>query len=122
MTETFEMSPYQPVIDPLVIGERQFTSRLMLGTGKYKNLDEAKKSITASGCQILTVAVRRAQNSTIQSMGNLITGLDWSKIWLMPNTAGCQTAQEAIRVAFLGREITKNIGFENNNFTKLEVI
>ena len=59
MTETFEMSPYQPVIDPLVIGERQFTSRLMLGTGKYKNLDEAKKSITASGCQILTVAVRR---------------------------------------------------------------
>ena len=41
MTETFEMSPYQPVIDPLVIGERQFTSRLMLGTGKYKNLDEA---------------------------------------------------------------------------------
>ena len=122
MTETFEMFPYQPVIDPLVIGERQFTSRLMLGTGKYKNLDEAKKSITASGCQILTVAVRRAQNSTIQSMGNLITGLDWSKIWLMPNTAGCQTAQEAIRVAFLGREITKNIGFENNNFTKLEVI
>jgi thiazole synthase len=67
------MSPYQPVIDPLVIGERQFTSRLMLGTGKYKNLDEAKKSIAASGCQILTVAVRRAQNSTIQSMGNLIT-------------------------------------------------
>lgn len=108
--------------DPLIIANKQFKSRLMLGTGKYKSLDDAKQSILASECEILTVAVRRAQSSTIQSMGSLITGLDWANLWLMPNTAGCQTAQEAIRVAFLGQEIVKNLGFEDNKFTKLEVI
>jgi thiazole synthase len=122
MVQPVNTNDYNLGIDPLRIGNKQFKSRLMLGTGKYRSLEDAKQSIINSGCQILTVAVRRAQNSTIQSMGSLIHGLDWSQIWLMPNTAGCQTAQEAIRVAFLGREIVKNLGFEDNNFTKLEVI
>ena len=56
------------------------------------------------------------------SIANLINGLEPNKLWLMPNTAGCQTAEEAIRVAFLGREISKNLGFIDNNFIKLEVI
>ena len=121
MITTSEINVYNPELDLLTIDKKFFTSRLMLGTGKYRNFREAKQSIIASDCEILTVAVRRAQNSTIESMGNLITGLD-SRIQLMPNTAGCQTSQEAIRVAFLGREICKNLGFDNNTFTKLEVI
>ena len=105
--------------DPLIIAHKRFQSRLMLGTGKYRNFKEAKESIDASGCEILTVAVRRAQNASTAGIHSLLGGLDWEKIWLMPNTAGCQTAEEAIRVAFLGREICKNLGYQDNNFIKL---
>ena len=108
--------------DNLVIAGQQFSSRLMLGTGKYKNFHEANEAISASGCEILTVAVRRAQNSSVESIDNLLESLDWRKIWLMPNTAGCQTSEQAIRLAFLGREILKNLNYTDNNFIKLEVI
>jgi thiazole synthase len=108
--------------DPLIISDRQFSSRLMLGTGKYKNFQEAKTSILLSGCEILTVAVRRAQSSTVDGIDKLLNNLDWTKIWLMPNTAGCQTSEQAIRLAFLGREIIKNLNYTNNSFLKLEVI
>src|SRR6056297_308904 len=122
MIQTLETKSSATERDSLLIDNKQFNSRLMLGTGKYRSFETAKKSILSSGCEILTVAVRRAQSSTVQSMGSLITGLDWSKIWLMPNTAGCQTAQDSIRVSFLGREIVKHLGFEDNRFIKLEVI
>jgi len=108
--------------DPLIIGHKKFLSRLMLGTGKYQSFREAKESILVSGCEILTVAVRRAQSSNVEGINNLLNGLDWSKIWLMPNTAGAQTAEEAVRLAFMGREILKNLNYTNNNFIKLEVI
>lgn len=108
--------------DVLVIGEKNFHSRLMLGTGKYRNFQEAQASITASGCEILTVAVRRAQSMNVDGISKLFNMLDWNKIWLMPNTAGCQTAEEAIRCAFLGREIVKNLDYDDNQFIKLEVI
>ena len=108
--------------DPLIIGNQQFSSRLMLGTGKYKNFQEAQNAITASGCEILTVAVRRAQSSNVEGIDKLLNTLDWTKIWLMPNTAGCQTSEQAIRLAFLGREILKNLNYVDNNFLKLEVI
>ena len=108
--------------DPLIIANRQFSSRLMLGTGKYKNFQEAKSAINSSGCEILTVAVRRAQNSNVEGIDKLLSSLDWTKIWLMPNTAGCQTSEQAIRLAFLGREILKNLNYVDNNFLKLEVI
>ena len=91
----------------------------MLGTGKYKNFQEAKDAILASNCEILTVAVRRAQTSSVESIDKLLETLDWKKIWLMPNTAGCQTAEQAIRLAFLGREISKNLNYPDNNFIKL---
>lgn len=93
--------------DNLVISGRSFSSRLMLGTGKYKNFQEANEAILASNCEILTVAIRRAQNSSVDSIDKLLETFDWTKIWLMPNTAGCQTAEQAIRLAFLGREILK---------------
>ena len=78
-------------------------------------------SVEQSGCQIVTVAVRRVQTKAPGHEG-LAEALDWSKIWMLPNTAGCQTAEEAIRVARLGREMAKLLGQEDNNFIKLEVI
>jgi thiazole synthase len=107
--------------DPLVIAGRTFTSRLMTGTGKYRNFEQMRQSIAASGCQIVTVAVRRVQTNAPGHEG-LAEALDWRQIWMLPNTAGCQTAEEAIRVARLGREMAKLLGQEENNFVKLEVI
>ena len=106
---------------PLIIAGKSFKSRLMTGTGKYRHIQEMQQSVTASGCQIVTVAVRRVQTNAPGHEG-LAEALDWSKIWMLPNTAGCQTAEEAIRVARLGREMAKLLGQEDNNFVKLEVI
>lgn len=108
--------------DMLCIGNKFFKSRLMLGTGKYKNLQQAKNSISNSECSIVTVAIRRAQYAKNLGKSNLIDGLNWKKLWLLPNTAGCYNAEDAIRVAILGREIAKKIGQTENSFIKLEVI
>ncbi len=106
---------------PLIIAGKTFQSRLMTGTGKYRSIEEMQQSIVASECQIVTVAVRRVQTKAAGHEG-LAEALDWQKIWMLPNTAGCQTAEEAIRVARLGREMAKLLGQEDNNFVKLEVI
>ncbi|MEL6321435.1 MAG: glycine oxidase ThiO [Cyanobacteria bacterium J06626_14] len=105
----------------LVIAGRAFRSRLMTGTGKYQNFDHMHGAIAASGCQIVTVAVRRVQTQAPGHEG-LAEALDWTQLWMLPNTAGCKTADEAIRVARLGREMAKLLGQEDNNFVKLEVI
>lgn len=107
--------------DVLTIAGRTFQSRLMTGTGKYRSLEEMQASLAASGCEIVTVAVRRVQTNAPGHVG-LAEAIDWSKIWMLPNTAGCQTAEDAIRVARLGREMAKLLGQEDNNFVKLEVI
>ena len=96
-------------------------SRLFTGTGKYPNLEVMQKSLLFSKCQMVTVAVRRVQSSATGHQG-LMENIDWSKYWMLPNTAGCENAEEAIRVARLGRELAKLAGQENNNFVKLEVI
>nr|QCI07350.1 thiamine biosynthesis protein G [Leiomenia cribrosa] len=106
----------------LLIGHKSFTSRLMLGTGKYRNFQESRESIEASGACIVTVAIRRAQQAKSMGYINLIDGLNWNKLWLLPNTAGCKTVEEAIRIATLGREMAKRLGQMDNNFVKLEVI
>nr|YP_010713776.1 thiamin biosynthesis protein G [Galdieria phlegrea]WDA99858.1 thiamin biosynthesis protein G [Galdieria phlegrea] len=108
--------------DYLIINNHYFNSRLLLGTGKYKNVEEAIDSIIASECNIITIAIRRAQNNLISGLNILLKRLNWKNLWLLPNTAGCKTSDEAIRIAKLGREIAKTIGQENNNFIKLEVI
>ena len=114
--------PPLPVQDsPLIIAGKTFQSRLMTGTGKYRSIEEMQQSVAASDCQIVTVAVRRVQTKAPGHEG-LAEALDWTKIWMLPNTAGCQTAEEAIRVARLGREMAKLLGQEDNNFVKLEVI
>lgn len=105
--------------DNLVINGKNFNSRLMLGTGKYKTFQDTRESIEFSQSEIVTVAIRRLD---FNNTPNLMTTLNWDKIWLLPNTAGAKTAEEAIRLAFLGRELTKRIGQEDNAFVKLEVI
>ncbi len=106
---------------PLVIAGRRFQSRLLTGTGKFPNPEIMRQSLAASGSQIVTVAVRRVQNNAPGHEG-LGEALDWNQLWMLPNTAGCKTAEDAIRVAKLGREMAKLLGQEDNNFVKLEVI
>ena len=110
-----------PEPDGLVIGGRRFRSRLMTGTGKYPSLAAMQASLVSSACEIVTVAVRRVQTQAAGHEG-LMEAIDWSRIWMLPNTAGCATAEEAIRVARLGRELAKLAGQEDNTFVKLEVI
>nr|QCI05438.1 thiamine biosynthesis protein G [Crouania attenuata] len=119
--KTLSSSPTRPN-DQLIIGNKVFQSRLMIGTGKYKNIQQAQMSIEISSCSIVTVAIRRAQWQKNLGKSNLIDGLNWDKLWLLPNTAGCQTAEEAIHIASLGKEMSKKIGQNDNHFVKLEVI
>jgi len=94
----------------------------MLGTGKYKNTRDAIESIQNSDCEIVTVAIRRLPTNLKDDSISFLNKLNWEKLWLLPNTAGSQTAEEAIRMAFLGHELACQIGQEDNFFVKLEVI
>ena len=108
----------------LKIGTKTFNSHLMVGTGKYQDVTIAQEAINTSQAEIVTVAIRRIKSTSIRysQEANLLQQLDWQKLTLLPNTAGCQTAEEAIRIAFLGRELAYSLGQKNNNFIKLEVI
>jgi thiazole synthase len=106
----------EPTTDaPLTIGRRGFHSRLMVGTGKYRNNQEMVRAIAASGAEIVTVAVRRVDLDRTKDQG-ILYHLSPEQYFLLANTAGCYTADEAVRYARLGREA----GF--NEFVKLEVI
>tara|TARA_B100000941_G_scaffold281148_1_gene248266 strand:- start:640 stop:1437 length:798 start_codon:yes stop_codon:yes gene_type:complete len=104
----------------LNIGGKKFSSRLMLGTGKYATTKSMMESLSNAESEIVTVAVRRIKNN--QNGENLLEKIDWNQFWMLPNTAGCTNADEAIRIAILGRELAKLSGQEENNFVKLEVI
>jgi thiazole synthase len=101
--------------DTLVIAGKTFRSRLIVGTGKYPSNAVMAEAHRASGTEMVTVAVRRVDLSD-RSKGSLVNSIDTSKIFLLPNTAGCYTADEAIRTARLGREVS------GTNWVKLEVI
>jgi len=101
--------------DLLKLGERSYRSRLIVGTGKYKDFAETKKAIELSGAEIVTVAVRRV-NITDPNKENLLDYLDPKKYTILPNTAGCYTAEDAVRTCRLAR--AAGIG----NLIKLEVI
>lgn len=122
LKKIYDSKKVESTKDKLKIHGKEFNSRLMLGTGKYKNLLDTQQSIESSQCEIVTVAVRRLDFTNLSQKSNLITSLNWNKLWLLPNTAGAKTAEEAIRLACLGRELAKQIGQETNNFVKLEVI
>lgn len=108
--------------DKLTISNKSFASRLMLGTGKYRTIEDTVNSIKKSECEIITVAIRRLPTNLNNDHTSFLNDLDWKKLWLLPNTAGSQTAEEAIRMAFLGRELACQLGQEDNYFVKLEVI
>jgi len=101
--------------DNLQIAGRQFRSRLVVGTGKYRTFQEMQRCHEASGAEMVTVAVRRV-NLTDRSKESLLDYIDRSKLFILPNTAGCYTADDAIRTAMLGREVGLS------NWVKLEVI
>ena len=109
-------------LDKLQIGDKFFNSRLMLGTGKYKTTNDAINSVNSSECEIVTVAIRRLPTDLKNDSTSFLNKLNWKNLWLLPNTAGSQTAEEAIRMAFLGHELAVQIGQEDNFFVKLEVI
>jgi len=111
----------QSALDALVIAGRTFSSRLFTGTGKYRNFAEMNQALSQSGCQVVTVAVRRAELGAAGHVG-LTKAIDWTQYWMLPNTAGCADAEDAVRVALLGREMAKTLGQEENNWVKLEVI
>jgi thiazole synthase len=101
--------------EKLVIAGRQFNSRLMIGTGKYASFQQMAKAIEASGAEIVTVAVRRV-NISDRNRESLLDYIDTGKYTLLPNTAGCYTAEDAIRTCRLAREAGLS------NFVKLEVL
>jgi thiazole synthase len=89
--------------DTWTVAGRQFRSRLIVGTGKYKSFQETARALEASGAEIVTVAVRRVNLD--RNKESLLDYIDPAKYFLLPNTAGCYTAEEAIRTARLGREV-----------------
>jgi thiazole synthase len=100
--------------DPLIIAGREFHSRLIVGTGKYRSFQETARALEASGAEMVTVAVRRVNLD--RSKESLLDFIDSKKYFLLPNTAGCYTADEAIRTARLGREVGIS------DWVKIEVI
>jgi thiazole synthase len=101
-------------MDAFVIAGREFSSRLIVGTGKYKSGQETARALEASGAEMVTVAVRRVNLD--RSKESLLDFIDPEKYFLLPNTAGCYTAEDAIRAARLGREVGLS------DWVKIEVI
>lgn len=100
---------------PLTIAGKTFTSRLMVGTGKYRDSIEMNAAFEASGAEIITVALRRIDFDDPKSR-SVLDDVDWKRYTILPNTAGCKTADEAIRVARMARAM------ELSNWVKIEVI
>jgi thiazole synthase len=103
--------------DPLVIAGRAYRSRLLVGTGKYKDFRETRAAIDASGAEIVTVAIRRTNIGQNPDEPSLLDHLPPSEFTLLPNTAGCYTAEEAIRTLRLAREL-----LDGHRLVKLEVL
>ena len=107
--------------DLLKIGSHTFSSRLIVGTGKYASYELMREALDLSGAECITVAVRRER--LIDASGkNLLDFIDTSRYTILPNTAGCFTAEDAIRVARLGREILSQMGNPGADWVKLEVL
>ncbi|WP_133717944.1 sulfur carrier protein ThiS [Methylocaldum gracile] len=103
--------------DPLVIAGRTYRSRLLVGTGKYKDLDETRRCVEASGAEIVTIAIRRSNIGQDPGQPNLLDAVPPDRYTLLPNTAGCYTAEDAVRTCRLAREL-----LGGHNLVKLEVL
>jgi len=105
----------------LNIGGFEVASRLFVGTGKYETYELMAEALAASGCEVVTVAVRRERMSDTQGR-NILDFIDTSRYTLLPNTAGCFNAEDAIRTARLGRELLDGLGNKGAGWVKLEVL
>lgn len=105
----------------LVVGSHSFSSRLIVGTGKYATFEEMQACLAASEAEVITVAVRRERLIDAQGR-NILDFIDLSKYTILPNTAGCFTAEDAVRVARLGREILLGLENPGADWVKLEVL
>lgn len=103
--------------DPLVIAGKSYNSRLLVGTGKYKDMDETRAAIEASGAEIVTLAVRRTNIGQNPDEPNLLDVISPDKYTILPNTAGCYTADDAVRTCRLAREL-----LGGHELVKLEVL
>jgi thiazole synthase len=115
------MSTAAPTQDLLQLGTHTFASRLIVGTGKYADYDQMRESLIRSGRECITVAVRRERLYDAAG-NNLLDFIDTSRYTLLPNTAGCFNADDAVRVAKLGREILLGLENPGADWVKLEVL
>ena len=104
-------------MDKLVVGSREFSSRLLVGTGKYKDFQETQDAIVASGAHVVTVAIRRTNIGQNKDEPNLLNFLNPEEFIILPNTAGCYSIDDAIRTCNLAREL-----LDGHNLVKLEVL
>ncbi|MGZ5234075.1 MAG: thiazole synthase, partial [Burkholderiales bacterium] len=104
-------------LDPLLIAGKPYTSRLLVGTGKYKDFSETQAAVEASGAQIVTVAIRRTNIGQNPNEPSLLDALPPSEYTLLPNTAGCYSADDAVRTLRLAREL-----LDGHELVKLEVL
>ncbi len=122
MTTTTETGTRtEPTFPPLVLGDRQFSSRLIVGTGKYQTMELMRDALDASGAEVVTVAVRRERLYNEEGK-SLLDYLDLDRYTVLPNTAGCFSAEDAVRVARLGRELLEQLGNPGASWVKLEVL
>jgi thiazole synthase len=103
--------------DPLIIAGKEYHSRLLTGTGKYKDLEETRLATEAAGAEIVTVAIRRSNIGQDPNEPNLLDALPPEKYTILPNTAGCYTAEDAVRTCKLAREL-----LDGHKLVKLEVL
>lgn len=120
---THHDAPAEPAAqrDPLRLGSRTLTSRLIAGTGKFRGNDTMRAALEASGAEVITVAVRRERLIDAQGR-SLLDSIDLDRYTILPNTAGCFNADDAVRVARLGREILEQLGNPGRSWVKLEVL
>ncbi|MBV8062075.1 MAG: thiazole synthase [Nevskia sp.] len=109
--------PAQPLQDRLTIAGRSYGSRLLLGTGKYQDLEQTRRAVEASGAEIVTVAIRRSNIGQKPGEPNLLEVLPPDRYTILPNTAGCYTADDALRTCRLAREL-----LDGHRLVKLEVL
>ncbi len=103
--------------DPLVIAGRSYRSRLLIGTGKYRDFDETRRAVEASGAEIVTVAIRRTNIGQNANEPSLLDALPPAKYTILPNTAGCYNSEDAVRTLRLAREL-----LDGHDLVKLEVL